>query len=59
MNQSPENTYYLTRLASAQLEAKQNKAAKKTYNKALILAKAKGDEESIQFIQNKLKVLKL
>ncbi|WP_170940684.1 alpha/beta hydrolase-fold protein [Pseudoalteromonas sp. NBT06-2] len=59
VNQSPENTYYLTRLASAQLEAKQNKAAKKTYNKALILAKAKGDEESIQFIQNKLKVLKL
>jgi predicted alpha/beta superfamily hydrolase len=59
VEQSPEDAYYLTRLAKAQLAAKKNKAAKNTYNKALILAKAKGDEESIQFIQNKLKVLKL
>ena len=59
VNQSPENAYYLTRLAKAQLAAKKNRAAKQTYNKALILAKAKGDDESIQFIQNKLKVLKL
>jgi len=59
VNQSPENAYYLTRLAKAQLAAKKNNAAKSTYNKALVLAKAKGDEESIEFIQNKLKVLKL
>lgn len=59
VNQSPENAYYLTRLAKAQLAAKKNRAAKQTYNKALILAKAKGDDESIQFIKNKLKVLKL
>jgi len=59
VEQSPEDAYYLTRLAKAQLVAKKNKAAKNTYKKALILAKLKGDEESIQFIQNKLKVLKL
>ncbi len=57
--QSPQDAYYLTRLAKAQLAAKKNKAAKNTYQKALILAKTKGDKESIQFIQNKLKGLKL
>lgn len=59
VNKSPESAYYLTRLANAQLEAEQNNAAKNTYNKALTLAKKQGDEESIEFIQNKLKVLKL
>jgi len=59
IKKSPKNAYYLTLLANAQLEAEQDNKAKSTYNKALILAKSKGDDESIEFIQNKLKSLKL